>query len=125
MLSLAGAGGSDGYEIRKTETGYGITASTEKGLLYGVFSLHRILITKGTLPFMSEPDQSIRMINHWDNFDGSIERGYAGESIYYDGNNFRGDMEIVRSYARLLASTGINAISINNVNVHKKKRHFS
>jgi alpha-glucuronidase len=124
VLSLAGAGGSDGYEIRKTETGYGITASTEKGLLYGVFSLHRILITKGTLPFKSEPDQSIRMINHWDNFDGSIERGYAGESIYYDGNNFRGDMEIVRSYARLLASTGINAISINNVNVHKKETFF-
>ncbi len=124
VLSLAGDDGSDGYEIKKTETGYGITASTENGLLYGVFSLHRILITKGTLPFKSEPDQSIRMINHWDNFDGSIERGYAGESIYYDRNNFRGDMEIVRSYARLLASTGINSISINNVNVHRKETSF-
>ncbi len=124
VLSLAGDDGSDGYEIKKTETGYGITASTENGLLYGVFSLHRILITKGTLPFKSEPDQSIRMINHWDNFDGSIERGYAGESIYYDRNNFRGDMEIVRSYARLLASTGINSISINNVNVHRIETSF-
>ena len=124
VLSLAGDDGSDGYEIKKTETGYGITASTENGLLYGVFSLHRILISKGTLPFKSEPDQSIRMINHWDNFDGSIERGYAGESIYYDRNNFRGDMEIVRSYARLLASTGINSISINNVNVHRKETSF-
>jgi len=124
VLSLAGDDGNDGYEIGKTETGYEITASTETGLLYGVFSLHRILITKGTLPFKNRPDQSIRMINHWDNFDGSIERGYAGESIYYDSNNFRGDMEIVRSYARLLASTGINAISINNVNVHKKETFF-
>lgn len=124
VLSLAGDDGSDGYEIGKTETGYEITASTGTGLLYGVFSLHRILITKGTFPYKSRPDQSIRMINHWDNFDGSIERGYAGASIYFDNNNFRGDMEIVRSYARLLASTGINAISINNVNVHKKETFF-
>ncbi len=124
VLSLAGEDGSDGYEIRRTKTGYGIIASTEKGLLYGVFGLHRILATKGTLPFKSKPDQSIRMINHWDNFDGSIERGYAGESIYYNRDQFRGDMEIVRSYARLLASTGINAVSINNVNVHKKESFF-
>ncbi|MEY8356116.1 alpha-glucuronidase [Lachnospiraceae bacterium 54-53] len=124
VLSLAGDDGSDGYEIKKTETGYVIIASTETGLLYGTFGLHRILITKGILPFKSEPDQSIRMINHWDNFDGSIERGYAGESIYYDRNQFRGDMEIIRSYARMLASTGINAISINNVNVHKKESFF-
>ncbi len=44
------------------------------------------------------------MINHWDNFDGSIERGYAGESIFFDNNTFRGDMELIRQYARLLAS---------------------
>lgn len=124
VLSLTGDGTGDGYEIEKTEAGYAVTASSEKGLLYGVFGLHRILVTKGRLPFKSEPDQSIRMINHWDNFDGSIERGYAGESIYYDRNHFRGDMEIVRSYARLLASTGINAVSVNNVNVHKKETFF-
>lgn len=124
VLSLTGDGTGDGYEIEKTEAGYAVTASSEKGLLYGVFGLHRILITKGRLPFKSQPDQSIRMINHWDNFDGSIERGYAGESIYYDRNHFRGDMEIVRSYARLLASTGINAVSVNNVNVHKKETFF-
>ena len=124
VLSLTGDRTGDGYEIEKTEAGYAVTASSEKGLLYGVFGLHRILITKGRLPFKSQPDQSIRMINHWDNFDGSIERGYAGESIYYDRNHFRGDMEIVRSYARLLASTGINAVSVNNVNVHKKETFF-
>ena len=124
VLSLTGEDGSDGYEIKKTETGYEITASAEKGLLYGVFGLHRILITKEALPMKSQPDQSIRMINHWDNFDGSIERGYAGDSIYYDSNRFRGDMEIIRSYGRMLASTGINAVSINNVNVHKKETFF-
>lgn len=53
---------------------------------------------------MSIPDQSIRMINHWDNFDGSIERGYAGESVYYEDNHFRGDLDLIRQYARLLCS---------------------
>ena len=58
------------------------------------------------------------------NFDGTIERGYAGSSIFYDNNEFRGDMELIRQYARLLASVGINAVSINNVNVHKYERFF-
>ncbi|MDN6437140.1 MAG: alpha-glucuronidase, partial [Lactococcus sp.] len=59
------------------------------------------------------------MINHWDNMDGSIERGYAGDSIFYKDNTFRRDFKLIRQYARLLASVGINAISINNVNVHQ------
>ncbi|MDR0886374.1 MAG: alpha-glucuronidase [Clostridiales Family XIII bacterium] len=70
-------------------------------------------------PITSIPDQSFRMINHWDNIDGSIERGYAGDSIFYKDNTFRRDFGIVRQYASLLASVGINAISINNVNVHR------
>ncbi len=49
--------------------------------------------------------------------DGSIERGYAGKSIFYKDNNLRNDLARVRDYARMLASIGINALSINNVNV--------
>ncbi len=115
----------EGYRIVKTGDGYGVEACGEQGLLYGMFGLHRFLITgMGAFPYVSIPDQSIRMINHWDNFDGSIERGYAGDSIFYDKNRFRGDMDLVRQYARLLCSVGINGISINNVNVHQLETHF-
>ena len=115
----------EGYRIEKEGNRYVVEACGEQGLLYGMFGLHRLLITgQKEFPYVSVPDQSIRMINHWDNFDGSIERGYAGDSIYYDKNRFRGDMELVRQYARLLASVGINGVSINNVNVHQLETHF-
>ncbi|MDR1764500.1 MAG: hypothetical protein LBR77_00085, partial [Lachnospiraceae bacterium] len=53
-------------------------------------------------PHESAPRHPIRMLNHWDNFDGSIERGYAGDSIFFDRNAFRGDLGLLRGYARLL-----------------------
>ena len=118
--------GQEGYRIEETENGYVVTSTAASGALYGMYGLYRLLITDraGEFPYESVPDQSIRMINHWDNFDGSIERGYAGESIFFDNNTFRGDMELIRQYARLLASAGINAVSINNVNVHKLETFF-
>lgn len=117
--------GEEGYSIDKKESGYEIKGSTQKGLLYGMFGLHRqLMCKKGNFPYVSIPDQNYRMINHWDNFDGTIERGYAGSSIFFDHNEFRGDMDLIRQYARLLASVGINAVSINNVNVHEYERFF-
>ena len=127
VLSLTEEGslGDEGYSIDKTESGYKIRGSTQKGLLYGIFGLHRLLAGKnGSFPYISIPDQNYRMINHWDNFDGTIERGYSGNSIFFDHNKFRGDMDLIRQYARLLASVGINAVSINNVNVRKYERFF-
>src|SRR5690606_16521560 len=61
----------------------------------------------------------IRMINQWDNRNGSIERGEAGKSIFYVNNKITTNMERIKDYARLLSSVGVNAISINNVNVWK------
>ncbi|MDW2796273.1 glycoside hydrolase family 20 zincin-like fold domain-containing protein [Clostridium boliviensis] len=125
ILTEEGSLGEEGYSIDKKESGYEIKGSTQKGLLYGIFGLHRLLMCKkGNFPYISIPDQNYRMINHWDNFDGTIERGYAGSSIFFDHNEFRGDMDLIRQYARLLASVGINAVSINNVNVHKYERFF-
>lgn len=126
LLEPDGDMGADGYQINKISDSYIVKSATERGLLYGMFGLYRLLMTgKETVyPIVSIPDQEIRMINHWDNFDGSIERGYAGESIYYDNNNFRGDFELIRQYARLMASVGLNAVSINNVNVHKEETFF-
>lgn len=117
---------AEGFEIDRDGGRYVIRASMQKGYLYGMFALHRILAGREnpSFPVVSIPDQKIRMINQWDNFDSSIERGYAGESIFYDHNEFRGDMELIRGYARLLCSCGINAISINNVNVHRLESFF-
>ena len=118
--------GTEGYRIGETEAGYKIESASPVGYLYGMYGLHRLLTAQNEagFPYESVPDQSIRMIDHWDNFDGSIERGYAGESIFYDHNTFRGDTELIRQYARLLASVGINAVLINNVNVRRPETFF-
>src|SRR5699024_9247071 len=65
------------------------------------------------------PKNKVRMINHWDDMDGSVERGYAGQSFFYKDYKFIKDRQRIYDYARLLSSVGINALTINNVNVHK------
>ena len=55
-------------------------------------------------------------MNQWDNFDGSIERGYAGRIIFFDGGHVRADLTRAAEYGRLLASVGINGCTVNNVN---------
>ena len=62
------------------------------------------------------PADAVRWVNQWDNLDGSIERGYAGRSIFFDGGHVRADLSRAGDYARLLASVGINGCTINNVN---------
>ncbi|MDR0987348.1 MAG: alpha-glucuronidase [Ruminococcus sp.] len=59
-----------------------------------------------------------RVINHWDNMDGSVERGYAGNSLFFKNNKFDYDNDKIVAYAKLLGSIGINQISLNNVNVN-------
>ncbi|OQO83586.1 alpha-glucuronidase [Enterococcus casseliflavus] len=117
--------GQEGFQI-KPGNSIVIQATTTTGLLYGLYKLYELirLDSLSTEVIRSVPDQSFRMINHWDNMDGSIERGYAGDSIFYKDNTFRKDYDLVRQYARLLSSVGINAISINNVNVHDVETHL-
>src|SRR5439155_25510298 len=57
-------------------------------------------------------------VDQWDNLDGSIERGYGGRSIFWDNGRARSDLSRAAQYGRLLASLGINAVSINNVNAN-------
>lgn len=118
--------GKEGFEIKCDKQRYFILANSTSGLLYGMFRLYQELIVNDAIPdeLRSVPNQAIRMLNHWDNFDGSVERGYAGPSIFYTNNQFRKNYDTIREYARLLASIGINALSINNVNVHKKETFF-
>jgi alpha-glucuronidase len=62
------------------------------------------------------PAMAIRWVDEWDNADGSIERGYGGRSILFDGGRVREDLAPVAEYARLMASVGINGCNVNNVN---------
>lgn len=96
-----------------------ITGGSDRALLYAVFAVLRNLAQGADLSMVSlreRPAMPIRWVDEWDNPDGSIERGYAGRSIFFEGGHVRQDLEPVRAYARLLASVGINGCNINNVN---------
>ena len=105
--------GKDGYIITKEENRYQITGESESGLLYGVFHFLRLIRTKqmNCLPVHNTPEMPLRMMNHWDNMDGSIERGYSGESFFYKDYKILWNDRIVQ-YVRMMASIGINATVI-------------
>lgn len=96
-----------------------IVGGDDRGVLYGTFSLlAQIGENKNidSLDDLENPSAPIRWASQWDNLDGSIERGYAGRSIFFDNGQVRSDLSRAGEYARLLASVGINGCSINNVN---------
>ena len=96
-----------------------IAGGDERGALYGAFALIRELNQSNQLPqapLQGAPAMPIRWTDEWDNADGSIERGYAGRSIFFEGGKVRDDLAPVAEYARLLASVGINGANLNNVN---------
>ena len=61
-----------------------------------------------------------RILNHWDNIDGSVERGYSGRSLFFKDGEISYDTNRIRDYARFLSSIGINRVCCNNVNVTKR-----
>lgn len=109
----------DGYTLYSANNAIYITALTEKGVLYGTFAFLRLLQTGKSienLRIVSSPAVRYRMLNHWDNLDGSVERGYAGKSLWkWDSLPSRVDSRY-KDYARACASIGINAAVLNNVN---------
>lgn len=119
--------GPDGYRIRSVKLdGRNITviaANTDVGALYGAFHFLRLLQTQQPLQrldIVQKPALQLRMLNHWDNLDGSIERGYAGRSLWnWDELPDKVDPRL-RDYARANASLGINATAINNVNANAR-----
>lgn len=109
--------GEEGFIISNDKRTITISASTEKGLLYGVFAVSRLELA-GKLPkpgksIVDKPMCQYRILNHWDNLNGTIERGFAGRSIFF-GKPI--DDTIIREYARANASVGINGTVLNNVN---------
>ncbi|MCX5323393.1 alpha-glucuronidase [Streptomyces sp. NBC_00120] len=117
--------GPEGFTLTRSRGRTTVTAAAPAGLLYGFFHVVRL----GAAAFTDAPEQthrpalSRRMLNHWDNIDvhpvmGQVERGYAGGSLFWEDGRARADRDRVRAYARLLAACGINAVCVNNVNVH-------
>jgi alpha-glucuronidase len=117
--------GPDGFllkTIRVNGARYTLIAGdNDRGVLYGAFAWLR-MISDGapvtTLDEAQSPSAPLRWVNHWDNLDGTIERGYGGRSLFWDAGRVREDLSRADEYGRLLASIGINAISINNVNAN-------
>jgi alpha-glucuronidase len=107
--------GPEGYIVRATDAGdIAVAANTEIGVLYGSFALLRHLTTHSKLEALSlsgSPKIKNRLLNHWDNLNGTVERGYAGNSLWWPGTPDRW-----KAYARANASIGINGTSITNVN---------
>jgi alpha-glucuronidase len=119
--------GDEGFTCGRGEGRTTVTAYGQAGLLYGLFHVVRL----GEDAFRGErarethrPAVALRMLDHWDNVAvhpvmGQVERGYAGGSLFWADGRARGELDRVWAYGRLLAACGINAVAVNNVNVHE------
>ena len=110
----------DGYNIKYQGGKVVITAASDAGLLYGAYHLLRLQQTGKSYAYGSDgskldikevPFYDLRILNHWDNPNGTVERGFAGKSIFLNP-----DPERLKMYARANASVGINGTVLNNVN---------
>lgn len=116
----------DGFYLDTTGKQILIIGKNERGALYGAFE-YLSLLAQGnvsSISYASSPDVPIRWINQWDNLrdggtHGSVERGYGGDSIFFWDGVVREDLTRAAQYARLLASIGVNAVIVNNVNANE------
>lgn len=115
--------GREGYLIRSVRAGGRrvtvVAANGDVGLLYGAFRLLRLVQTRqplDRLDISDAPRVQLRLLNHWDNLDRHVERGYAGQSLW-DWQKLPGFRDPrYTDYARANASIGINGAVLNNVN---------
>lgn len=115
--------GAEGYRVQSVNIGGRnvtlVTAATDIGILYGSFALLRHLGSGGDaakIDLSSAPQTKLRILNHWDNLDGVVERGYSGQSLWdwWVLPDFKDPR--YADYARANASIGINGTVLNNVN---------
>src|SRR6187455_1918985 len=117
--------GAEGYVIRSVvidqKPATVIAANSDVGVLYGAFHFLRLIQTRQplmALDIVSKPRTQIRVLNHWDNLDRHVERGYAGQSIW-DWHKLPGYLDPrYTDYARACASIGINGAVLTNVNAN-------
>ena len=121
----------DGFTISRRADGSLLLRAhgRDQGLLYGAYHLLRLQATGQPIdPVEQHPAYALRLLNHWDNLDGTIERGYAGRSIFWELGVRSEELgvrseelgvahcRLLREYARANASIGINGTVLNNVN---------
>ncbi len=112
---------AEAYRLYRIGDDLAVEGGDGRGVLYGTFALLRLIAEEHSLTALDEsssPADSIRWTNEWDNPDGTIERGYAGPSIFFSNGKVRADLSRAAAYARLLSSVGINGCTINNVNAN-------
>lgn len=111
--------GREGYTIRTSGENIVLGSVSEAGLLYAAYHLLRLQAMGediASLDIRERPAYDVRILNHWDNLDGTIERGYAGHSLW-KWEELPGTVSSrYEAYARANASIGINATVLNNVN---------
>ena len=115
----------DGFVLfgRAAPAQVAVVGGDDRGSLYGVFGLLRRLFLGEGLPsdpVAEAPAIELRILEHWDNLDGSVERGYAGRSIFFADGGPVSEQRRLADYARLLASVGVNAVAVNNVNTGRE-----
>lgn len=110
----------DGFSIRHEKNRIVLTSPTEIGLLYASYHLLRLQKTAITQPIKENPAYHLRILNHWDNLDRTIERGYAGQSLWNWEELPNTLSDRYQTYARANASIGINGTVLNNVNASPK-----
>jgi alpha-glucuronidase len=118
--------GDEGYILRTISVKGGemtvLAANSSAGVLYGTYALLRMMQSGqslNNLAIVERPKYDLRLLNHWDNLDGTVERGYAGRSIFWNRSEDFSELEdFYRQYARANASIGINGTAINNVNAN-------
>jgi len=114
---------SEGYWLKTVPRYTIIAGADDRGALYGTFAFLRQIALGEPIDNLDQKDSPYapaRWVNEWNNLDGTIERGYGGRSIFWDAGHVREDLTRVSDYGRLLASLGINACSINNVNANPR-----
>ena len=109
---------AEGYHIYDADGQRHVAAGSEAGLRYGVYALQRAEVLGAAGPgidIQEQPYYDLRLLNHWDNLDDTVERGYAGESMWEWTSPTVPEARI-RHYGELCASVGINGAVLNNVN---------
>ncbi|MDR0332830.1 MAG: alpha-glucuronidase [Dysgonamonadaceae bacterium] len=113
----------DGYQIKGNRDRITVSAAQEVGLLYGAYHLLRLQETGAdisNLDVTEIPSFDVRILNHWDNLNRTIERGYAGHSLWLWNELPHTLSPRYQEYARANASIGINATVINSVNANPR-----
>ncbi|MDE5673297.1 MAG: alpha-glucuronidase [Duncaniella sp.] len=106
----------NGYAISRTDDEIVIQGSDDLGILYGAYALLRNPQSGKDSCLYDSPAYDLRILNHWDNLDGTIERGYAGHSLWKWDELPKTLSPRYEEYARANAAIGINGTVLNNVN---------